>query len=110
MLSGLLCLRREARKSCYAGGPVVHFNEVDECAGTDALVTNRCWKALGLDPSTTLHDVRWGEHYKGDGLDRHLFGYCRFPVPRRRTILSVAMREPRAIASRRCTSRSAADR
>jgi hypothetical protein len=53
----------------YPGGPVVHFNEVDECAGTDALITNRCWKALGLDPSTTLHDVRWGEHYKGDGLD-----------------------------------------
>jgi hypothetical protein len=53
----------------YAGGPLVHFNEVDECAGVDALITNRCWKALGLDPSTTLHDVRWGEHYKGDGID-----------------------------------------
>ncbi len=53
----------------YAGEPLVHFNEVDECAGVDALVTNRCWSALGLDPSTTLHDVRWGEHYKGDGLD-----------------------------------------
>ena len=53
----------------YAGAPVVHFNEVDECAGADALITNRCWSALGLDPSTTLHDVRWGEHYKGDGLD-----------------------------------------
>ena len=46
-----------------------HFNEVDECAGVDALITNRCWKALGLDPSTTLHDVRWGEHYKGDGAN-----------------------------------------
>jgi L-fucose isomerase-like protein len=57
------------KEELYAGGPVVHFNEVDECAGTDALITNRCWKALGLDPSTTLHDVRWGEHYKGDGLD-----------------------------------------
>ena len=56
-----------SREELFAGGPVVHFNEVDECAGTDALVTNRCWKALGLDPSTTLHDVRWGEHYKGDG-------------------------------------------
>jgi hypothetical protein len=53
----------------YAGGPLVHFNEVDECAGTDALITNRCWKALELDPSTTLHDVRWGEYYKGDDLD-----------------------------------------
>src|SRR5580692_8274290 len=49
----------------YAGGPLPHFNEVDECAGVDALVTNLCWKALGLDPSTTLHDVRWGEYYKG---------------------------------------------
>jgi hypothetical protein len=53
----------------FAGEPVVHFNEVDECAGADALITNRCWKALGLDPATTLHDVRWGEHYKGDGPD-----------------------------------------
>ena len=50
----------------YAGSPLVHFNEVDECAGADAMITNRCWKALGLDPSTTLHDVRWGEHYKGE--------------------------------------------
>jgi hypothetical protein len=58
-----------SKEELFAGGPVVHFNEVDECAGTDALVTNRCWKALGFDPSTTLHDVRWGEHYKGDGLD-----------------------------------------
>src|SRR5580698_10558455 len=49
----------------YPGGPLPHFNEVDECAGMDALITNRCWNALGLDPSTTLHDVRWGEHYKG---------------------------------------------
>ncbi len=57
------------KEELYAGGPLVHFNEVDECAGVDALITNKCWKALGLDPSTTLHDVRWGEHYKGDGLD-----------------------------------------
>jgi hypothetical protein len=57
------------REELYPGGPLVHFNEVDECAGMDALITNRCWKALGLDPSTTLHDVRWGEHYKGNGID-----------------------------------------
>ena len=57
------------KEELFAGGPLPHFNEVDECAGTDALITNRCWRALGLDPSTTLHDVRWGEHYKGDGID-----------------------------------------
>jgi len=62
-----------AGEELYPGGPVVHFNEVDECAGADALITNRCWNALGLDPSTTLHDVRWGEHYKGDGLDAFIW-------------------------------------
>jgi hypothetical protein len=59
----------ESGEELYAGRPVPHFNEVDECAGLDALVTNRCWTALGLDPSTTLHDVRWGEHYNADGID-----------------------------------------
>ena len=42
---------------------------MDEGAGTDALVTNRVWTAMGLDPATTLHDVRWGRHYKGNGID-----------------------------------------
>jgi len=40
---------------------VVHFNEVDECAGVDGLITNRVWSKLGFDPETTLHDVRYGE-------------------------------------------------
>lgn len=61
------------KEELFAGGPLPHFNEVDECAGTDALITNRCWRALGLDPSTTLHDVRWGEHYKGDGIDAFIW-------------------------------------
>jgi len=26
---------------------------------------HRVWTALGEDPATTLHDVRYGEHYKG---------------------------------------------
>jgi hypothetical protein len=55
------------KEELYAGGPLPHFNEVDECAGVDEMITSLCWKALGLDPSTTLHDVRWGKHYKGDG-------------------------------------------
>jgi hypothetical protein len=57
------------KEELYPGVPLVHFNEVDECAATDAMITNLCWKALSLDPATTLHDVRWGEHYKGDGVD-----------------------------------------
>jgi hypothetical protein len=59
----------ETGKELFPGQAVVHFNEVDEGAGVDALVTNRVWKAMGFDPATTLHDLRWGEHYKGDGID-----------------------------------------
>lgn len=56
-------------RELYAGTPLPHFNEVDECAGLDSLVTNRVWTAMRLDPATTLHDVRWGEHYSGNGID-----------------------------------------
>src|SRR5947207_14257288 len=50
----------------YEGRALPHFNEVDECAGLDALVTNRIWTALGHAPETTLHDVRYGEAYGND--------------------------------------------
>jgi hypothetical protein len=50
----------------FDGQPLPHFNEVDECAGLDALFTNRIWNALGLPPETTLHDLRYGENYNGD--------------------------------------------
>ena len=59
----------KAGKELYAGQPLPHFNEVDECAGLDAIVTNRIWSAMHFDPATTLHDVRWGEYYKGEGID-----------------------------------------
>ncbi|MBA2276594.1 MAG: fucose isomerase [Chloroflexia bacterium] len=60
----------------YEGQALPHFNEVDECAGIDALVTNRIWTALGFDPETTLHDLRWGEHYRGpDGQGGELDDY-----------------------------------
>lgn len=49
----------------YEGEALPHFNEVDECAGVDALITNRVWKELQLAPETTLHDLRFGEHYDG---------------------------------------------
>ena len=50
----------------YDGEALPHFNEVDECAGLDALVTNRVWKELGFPPETTLHDIRYGEDYNGE--------------------------------------------
>ncbi|HVY95229.1 MAG TPA: hypothetical protein VHA14_20860 [Bryobacteraceae bacterium] len=53
-------------KVLFDGRALVHFNEVDECAGLDGLITNRVWTKLGFDPETTLHDVRWGEEYGGE--------------------------------------------
>ncbi len=38
-----------------------HFNDVDECAGLDALLINRAHRALGQPIETTLHDLRWGD-------------------------------------------------
>ncbi|NUO36236.1 MAG: fucose isomerase [Dermatophilaceae bacterium] len=54
---------RDGSRELYAGEPLPHFNEVDWGVAVDALVTNRVWNAMGLDPATTLHDVRWGETY-----------------------------------------------
>ena len=59
----------ETGKELYAGKALPHFNEVDECVAVDALVTNTVWNAMSLDPATTLHDIRWGRTYQGDGID-----------------------------------------
>lgn len=53
----------------YAGEALPHFNEVDECAGIDALVTYRLWKQLGMPGENTLHDLRYGEHFKNENID-----------------------------------------
>jgi hypothetical protein len=58
-------LSRDGARELYAGRPLPHFNEVDEGVAVDSLVTNRVWTAMGLDPATTLHDIRWGEDFDG---------------------------------------------
>ena len=57
----------------YEGQALPHFNEVDECAGLDALITNRLWTKMGFDPETTLHDVRYGEPYTVNGEERFVW-------------------------------------
>nr|WP_230687645.1 fucose isomerase [Hymenobacter ruricola] len=58
----------ETGEELYAGQALPHFNEVDECAGLDALLTYRLWNELGLPGETTLHDLRWGQAFDtGDG-------------------------------------------
>jgi L-fucose isomerase, C-terminal domain len=60
---------KETGRELFPGKAMPHFNEVDEGAGVDALVTNRVWTSMGLDPATTLHDVRWGRQYKDNHID-----------------------------------------
>ena len=64
---------RDNGRVLFEGEALPHFNEVDECAGLDALVTNRLWKRLGFDPETTLHDIRYGESYAVNGQDEFVW-------------------------------------
>ncbi len=59
----------EAGEELFAGKALPHFNEVDECAGIDGLLTYKLWDALGMVGDNTLHDLRWGQDFKGNGVD-----------------------------------------
>jgi hypothetical protein len=63
----------ETGRILFRGEALPHFNEVDECAGLDGLVTYRLWRQLGFAPENTLHDLRWGQHYQGDGIDDYVW-------------------------------------
>ena len=60
-------------RTLFEGEALPHFNEVDECAGLDGLVTYRLWRQLGFAPENTLHDLRWGKHFKGKGVDDYVW-------------------------------------
>jgi hypothetical protein len=55
------------------GEPIPHFNEVDECAGLDGLLTYRVHKALGQPVENTLHDLRWGDTDKSGTTDKYIW-------------------------------------
>jgi len=64
---------RDGRRVLYEGEPLPHFNEVDECAGVDGLLTYRVHKALGLPVENTLHDLRWGDWDRSGTTDRYVW-------------------------------------
>ena len=51
----------EAGAAIRPGRAITHFNEVDECAAIDGLLTDRVHRALGQPAENTLHDLRWGD-------------------------------------------------
>lgn len=56
----------DGKRTLFDGEALPHFNEVDECAGLDGLVTYRLWRKLGFEPENTLHDLRWAAEYNGE--------------------------------------------
>ncbi|MCA9236857.1 MAG: fucose isomerase, partial [Planctomycetales bacterium] len=56
----------DGKRVLFEGEALPHFNEVDECAGLDGLVTYRLWRELGFAPENTLHDLRWGARFGKD--------------------------------------------
>lgn len=57
---------RDGKRTLYKDQLLPHFNEVDQCAGLDGLLTARVHQALGQPVENTLHDLRWGEAYGED--------------------------------------------
>lgn len=55
------------------GEPIPHFNEVDECAGLDGLLTYRVHRALGQPVENTLHDLRWGDNDQSGTTDDYVW-------------------------------------
>jgi len=64
---------RDGKRVLYEGRPLPHFNEVDECAGLDALMTYRLHAAMGQPVETTLHDVRWGDWDRSGTVDDYVW-------------------------------------
>jgi len=64
---------RSGQRILYKGAPLPHFNEVDECAGLDGLLTYRVHKALGQPVENTLHDLRWGDRDASGTVDDYVW-------------------------------------
>jgi hypothetical protein len=64
---------RDGSRILYDGQPLPHFNEVDECAGLDALMTYRVHRAMGQPVESTLHDIRWGDRDRSGTVDDYVW-------------------------------------
>ena len=68
---------RAADRSCSPARRSPTSTRSTKGAAVDALVTHRVWtNSLASTPPTTLHDLRWGEWFEGDGDGKHLTTSC----------------------------------
>ena len=65
--------KEDSSEILYQNEALPHFNEVDECAGLDGLLTYHLWKSLNQPPENTLHDLRWGQEYKVNGKNEFVW-------------------------------------
>ncbi len=64
---------RDGSRELYPGKPLPHLNEVDECAGLDALLIQRVHSELGQPIETTLHDLRWADWDQSKTTDEYVW-------------------------------------
>ena len=62
-------MARDGSRELFPGRPLTHFNEVDECAGLDGLLTDRIHRALDQPVENTLHDLRWSDRDASGTVD-----------------------------------------
>ena len=65
--------REGTGEELFKGEALPHFNEVDECAGLDGLITYKLWRQLGFAPENTLHDLRWARQFKSPQLNAYVW-------------------------------------
>lgn len=63
----------DGKRELFAGQAIVNFNEADECAGLDGLITNRVHRALNQPVENTLHDLRWGDRDASGTTDEYVW-------------------------------------
>lgn len=66
-------MSRCGTRELFPGVPLTHFNEVDECAGLDGLLTQRIHHALGQPSENTLHDLRWCDADRSGTVDEDVW-------------------------------------
>ncbi len=100
----------DGKRELFKGEPLPHFNEVDECAGLDGLMTYRIHKAMGLPVENTLHDLRWGDWDASKTTEDYVWVFEISGKRRRRRISLADGVERAANANPQCISASAGAR